>query len=469
MRLAWFTPWPPQPSGIAGRSAELVPHLAARGHAIDVFVDQSRVPGVTRGPDGGPADGTIRVLSAHEFVWRTARGQYDLPVYQVGNSRLHEFLWPYLFRWPGLVVLHDSRIHHARGRAWLRRQRADAYREEFRWNHPGTHPDAAELGVRGYDGGYYLQWPMRRAVLHAARLVATHARGAVDELSADLSGAPVEYIALGEGARDIDPAAARREWTARLGLPPDVVLFGIFGGLTHDKRIGPAIDALAATRAHVPGARLLLAGTPEAGLDPAALAQEVGMTDAVHVTGPLDAADFDAAIAAVDVSLNLRWPSALETSGPWLRALAAGRATVITDLPHLGHVPALDPRTWRRQAPTDDLAADADARAVTVSIDILDEDHSLRLATRRLARDANLRARLGTAARRYWEAEHTMERMVEDYQRALALAVRRPQPSTILAEPFRPDIGEAARALLRGIAPALEEEFDRPPPTSTRR
>ena len=34
-------------------------------------------------------------------------------------------------------------------------------------------------------------------------------------------------------------------------------------------------------------------------------------------------------------ALNLRWPTAREMSGPWLRALAAGRPTVIIDLAHL--------------------------------------------------------------------------------------------------------------------------------------
>ena len=121
MRLAWFTPWPPDASGIAGRSAEIVPLLAARGHGIDVFVDERRVP-VARSGAEAPSPGQVRVQSAHDFVWRAARGQYDLPVYQLGNSRLHEFIWPYLFGWPGLAVLHDARLHHARGRALLLRQ-----------------------------------------------------------------------------------------------------------------------------------------------------------------------------------------------------------------------------------------------------------------------------------------------------------------------------------------------------------
>ncbi|HSG01752.1 MAG TPA: hypothetical protein VLA20_11495, partial [Vicinamibacterales bacterium] len=101
MRLAWFTPWPPQRSGIAGRSAELVPALAARGHAVDVYVHEQRVPVDQSAADDPVSPGSVRVLGAHDFIWRHARHPYDLPVYQVGNSALHDFLWPYLFRWPG--------------------------------------------------------------------------------------------------------------------------------------------------------------------------------------------------------------------------------------------------------------------------------------------------------------------------------------------------------------------------------
>src|SRR5687767_3140242 len=79
VRLAWWSPWPPQRSGIAGRSAELVPLLAARGHAVDVFVDARRVrlPPAT---NDQPAAGSWRVLNAHDFIWRHAKGHYDLPV-----------------------------------------------------------------------------------------------------------------------------------------------------------------------------------------------------------------------------------------------------------------------------------------------------------------------------------------------------------------------------------------------------
>ncbi len=129
--------------GVAGRSAEVVPLLAGRGLGIDVFVDERVVPAAGRASDGPPAPGEVRVQTAHDFPWRHARGQYDLVVYQLGNSSVHDFTWPYMYRWPGLVVLHDTSLHHARAQSLLGRLRLDAYRAEFAWNHPGVRPAAA--------------------------------------------------------------------------------------------------------------------------------------------------------------------------------------------------------------------------------------------------------------------------------------------------------------------------------------
>jgi len=153
----------------------------------------------------------------------------------------------------------------------------------------------------------------------------------------------------------------------------------------------------------------------------------------VAFPGALDDEAFDRAISAADVTLHLRWPSAVETSGPWLRALAAARPTVTLELAHTTHVPALDPRTWQAWQPWDR------ADPVTVALDVLDEDHSLRLAMRRLAVDSELRDRIGRRARTYWEQEHTPAHMVRAYQQALAQAASTPAPvdplPRALAEP----------------------------------
>ena len=125
------------------------------------------------------------------------------------------------------------------------------------------------------------------------------------------------------------------------------MLFGVFGGLTPDKRVPQILDALGAVIPYAPSAHLLLAGAPARHYDVMADVHQRGLSDRVTLTGYLPSeSELTDCIAACDVSLNLRWPTAREMSGPWLRALAAARPTITIDLEHLVDVPSLDPRTW---------------------------------------------------------------------------------------------------------------------------
>jgi glycosyltransferase involved in cell wall biosynthesis len=453
MRLAWLSPWPPQSSGIAGRSAALVARLAAAGHAIDVFVDARAVPAapIDRAASPAPPEpGRTRVLSAHELVWRHARAQYDLPIYQLGNSTQHAYIWPYLFRWPGLAVLHDARLHHARGHALLSRHRTADYRAELAFDQPDTPVAAAELGIAGFDGPYYALWPMTRAVVAASRATAVHTRGGAAALAAASPGARIEYVPLGDGRDDPFADDERRAARAALGFSDEAIVFGAFGGLTADKRIPQILRAFAATRQRMPRARLLLAGAADPAVDIASLADALGVRDAIVLAGVLDDDAFDRAIAAVDVSLNLRWPTAVETSGPWVRAIAAARPTIVISLAHQAHVPSLDPRDWSRSHPALD--------PVTVAIDIVDEDHSLTLAMRRLAMDAELRTSLGRAARAYWQAEHSEARMTDAFVRIMTAAAEIPEPQAALPRHLRPDPSRHVADVLADF-PSISCEF----------
>jgi glycosyltransferase involved in cell wall biosynthesis len=252
--------------------------------------------------------------------------------------------------------------------------------------------------------------------------------------------------------------------TAR-GINQDGVVFGVFGGLTPEKRVPQVLEAFASVLPYAPDAHLLMAGAPAEHYDVAADVQRLGLGERVTITGYLDdERELTACIAACDVALSLRWPTAREVSGPWLRALAAGRATIIMDLEHLADVPSLDPRTWTlnrgadaihppgRRSQRPPLTAGLSSfgatspsaaprvpspgspvpSAVTVAIDVLDEAHSLRLGMRRLASDADLRRTLGAAAREYWRYEHSPERMVADYLDILPRAAAKPVPHPVL-------------------------------------
>lgn len=438
MRLAWFTPFTPVRSGISAYSAELLPFIA-QSHEVDVYVEDAiwshwaeRVAGkppilTKSGPvriDCGP-DGGLTLLRAHDFPPRHLARAYDLVIYQLGNATCHEFMWPYLMRYPGLVVLHDGQLHHARAHALLRRGRKLDYIAEFRDAHPDAPEDLAQFVIGGLQGPVYYMWPLVSAVVRAARTVAVHNPRLADELREAFPEGSIETIRM--GVADVPPVT---EQTARTAGGP--LRFAAFGLVTQEKRIPQALRALAAVSKIAPDARLRLVGGTTDHYDVRAEAAALGVADRVDITGYVADEDLPRYLAEADVCICLRWPTARETSASWLRCLAAGKPTIVTDLTHLVDVPTLDPRTWTLLHARADAASvgqpPAVADAVAASIDILDEDHSLELAMRRLALDAPLRERLGRAARRYWEATATLPLMLDDYTRVLANAAARPAP-----------------------------------------
>src|SRR5579872_3378835 len=173
MRVAWFSPVPPVRSGIAAYSADVLPRLTA-DHHVDVF-DEAR---------------------AHDFVWMARRDPYDLVVYQLGNAPCHDYMWAYLAAYPGLVVLHDARLHQSRARSLLQQRRADDYRREFAFDHPDARRDFAEYAVEGLGGPIYYFWSMLRVVMQTARTIAVHNPRVAEDLRAEYPGVAIEAIRM---------------------------------------------------------------------------------------------------------------------------------------------------------------------------------------------------------------------------------------------------------------------------------
>jgi glycosyltransferase involved in cell wall biosynthesis len=404
MHVAWFSPLPPVRSGIASDNAELLARLDAE-FAIDRFVEGAR------GRPAGP-----RVFDAHDFVWKHQREPYDLVVYQLGNAACHDYMWAYVTAYPGLVVLHDPRLHHARARHLLQRGRANDYRREFEYDHPEA-AGFVEYAVEGLSGSIYYFWSMLRLVVNTARLVAVHNERVAIDLREEFPGTPIAAIRLGKPPLEGGPAA-RARMRAALGVPDAAVLFAVFGKITAEKRIGAILRAFSALVVEGADVHLVLAGDAS---EYPTLTHDIaapGGGSRVHVVGYVADEAIGEYLAAADACLCLRWPTAQETSASWIQCLAAGRATVISDLAHLADVPAIDPRTWTGVA----------REPVAIAIDLLDEDRALVEAMRRLAADAPFREALARAGRAFWAAHHTLDGMVDDYRRLLHQAAARPAP-----------------------------------------
>jgi hypothetical protein len=67
---------------------------------------------------------------------------------------------------------------------------------------------------------------------------------------------------------------------------------------------------------------------------------------------------------------------------------------------------------------------------------------------RRLATDEDLRARLGRGAREYWQREHSVAAMANDYERIARDAASRPDPVVELPPHMRDAGDRQLKALL---------------------
>src|SRR5262245_5464110 len=429
---------PPSRSGIAAYSGEVLPLLVQRGVAADVYVDEN----------------------ADDFVWRHRRNPYDLTVFQLGNAACHDYIWAYLFRYPGLVVLHDAQLHQARALALTKRwiPRRDDYLAEFRANHPDAPPSVGEVVAAGFGGSLYVHWPHIRLVVESARLTLVHKQRLLFALCETYPDARSDAITMGV-ADPIDPpraADAVAGVRARASIPPDALVLAAFGGITPEKRIGPLLTTLSTLAARHPRLHLMLVGAPVDHYDVIADATRWAVTDRVHVTGYVPDADLADYLLAADVCACLRWPTNRETSASWLRCLAAGRPTLVSGLSDLVDVPTLDPRGW---AMLD--TSPAPRSPVAVSIDVVDEPHSLRLALDRLLTDETLRRELGVSARAWWASHHKLSMMADGYLNAMARAATTLPPSVSLPAHLLDDGSAHGRELAAalGVSDRLADVF----------
>ncbi len=372
LELDYVSPLPPVRSGIADYSADLLPHLAERCDLRLVHLPDQPV---------APELADRFALVPPERLGEGVR----LPLYQMGNNHYHIGVYDLASRHPGVLTLHDMVLHHFLIDRTVKDGDFENYRRQLKADH-GWIGEAAALPMRWPGGsGMAAQFalPAHRTLLLGQRGVLTHSAWAAGTLREELPDLAVRTIPMGIplGA-PADPEIGR-DFRRRHGLPDDRPILGCFGFQTPMKRTEVVIRALAAPG--LAGAHLMVAGEVAPILRFEETAAAAGVEDRIHLLGFLPYDEFEAAITACDVCLNLRYPTAGETSASLLRILALGRPAVVSDYAQSAELPA--------------------EGLVKVPVGEGEGPALVELLASLLADRDELR-RMGRAARRYVEREH---------------------------------------------------------------
>lgn len=298
---------PPSRSGIADYSKALADELASRVQ-LDVF---SRAP--------------------EHFD----PGACDIALYQIGNNGCHDFVYEAALRWPGVVVMHESNLHHLIADITIKRGDWDAYIAEVEYN---AGPAALPLArrVRALEvGPDYDGVAMTRRILQTAKGIIVHSQFMIDEMRRAGYSGPMAIIPHGAWIPPSDRMTARE----RLGLDADTPLIGAFGFLKPYKRIAESLRAFRRLVRVQPEARMILVGEPHPEFPVHSLINTLALDAHVRVLGFTPIEEFVEMIGACDVVLNLRWPTVGESSGSLLRSFGLGKAVLVSDVGSFRELP----------------------------------------------------------------------------------------------------------------------------------
>ena len=277
----------------------------------------------------GVADYSARLLRAMRASGRVLGNQSgDVNLYHIGNNALHGEVYDRALAEPGVVVLHDAVLNHF----FLGRFGSAEYVTEFVYNYGPWSEDLARRlwagRARSAADPLYFRYSMLRRIVERSRAVIVH-----NALAARLAGE--------HGAREVHriphlfetpvmpPEHEVIRLRERLGVRPSDILFGVFGHLRETKRIPAVLRAFAGARRTHPDMKLLIAGDFASRDLPLSLGEAL-TSEGVIRAGHLSEREFLLHAAAIDVCVNLRWPSAGETSGISVRLMGMGKCLVIT-------------------------------------------------------------------------------------------------------------------------------------------
>ncbi len=333
-RLAFVTPLPPQPGGVADYSSRLLGELGRiDGLMVDAYVDGPPHHRAAMLDTDAPDGITSHPLAALERI-EAFEGCYDSVVFSIGNSEFHTgALDAVLRRRAGTVLAHDVRL-------------TNLYRFAA-WQHPAATPGGFQetlhrmysdrlpevLGVDGHlsaeDADRWGVFMARDVIARSDRYLATSTFAAelarLDARADDRSRVGVLPFGVGSAPVSDPTPAARRHG------PAIVASFGVVNALKQGVLV---VDAFvdARRRCGLLDARLVFVG-PASATDADAIrgrAAELGVASSVELTGEVDATTYRTWLDRAWVAVQLRSVTNGESSAAIGDCLAAGVPTIAT-------------------------------------------------------------------------------------------------------------------------------------------
>ncbi len=432
MKLAYFSPLNPQPSGISDYSEELLPYLATHAE-IDLFVDGFR-------PSNPNITAQFRCFDYHRNPSALDRLQdYDAVIYHMGNDhRYHAGIFDTMQKHPGVVVFHDFALQDFfLGLARVRGE-VELYLAEVAACHGQSERIRAEEHLqRGSvppQVAAPLSFPLNCRAASGAEGIIVHSQWSRSRFERLAPGVPLARIPMPVAGTRADSAGKTRSPIKDDNGQSRGVSIASFGLLTPDKGIELTLRVLSRLRDEY-DFHYTLVGADNSYFDVRAILRDCGMSDRVTITGQVTLVEFERYISKTDIAVNLRQRTVGETSASLYRIMAASVPAIVSNVGAFAELP-------------NDAVVKIDHNRYT--------DALLQAYLRKLIEDKQFRLRIGANARRHVLTEHDGKESAACYiafiSEVIANRSRKQLLNKVSEELSLLGIGPKDEALLRGLA-----------------
>ncbi|WP_315786948.1 glycosyltransferase [Fischerella sp. JS2] len=333
-KIAYVSPWPPQRSGIANYSYEIVRYLKEYAD-ITLYVDNEQECRTD----------TLELPLKNISALPKDVDKYDCIVYHIGNNtKFHQEIYRMAWQYPGIVVLHELNIHPFLADAFLNTKDeylyADALREGY-----------GEQGASSYDDVKFKRinpniwtFPLSHALVKRSIATIVHSQWVKEQLQEIKNIFVIPHGSVYKTVFNIeDDVIALKK---RFGISEKNFLISTFGFVNVLKRIPTILEAIKILIDLGYPIQLFIGGEL---LEPSLRIEEkietLGISNNVIISGYLSDEDFDHCIKMSDIILNLRYPSLGESSGVLMKAFSYGKACIVSDYQQFSELP--DSICWK--------------------------------------------------------------------------------------------------------------------------
>lgn len=334
MKLNWFSPLLPASTDIAHYTKRVLPALSKRAEVV-LWTDREDW-------DSSIEEfAQVRRYKPERVDWAELN-RACMNIYQIGNNPLfHGSIWQVARKSPGIVVLHDFRLHHFFDglyrvewrdlRGYLQEMQSYYGEEGRRDAEQCFRSDARNIDEMAE------RYPLTQLALRGALGCVVHTRAAFEELK-DESNCPMVYAPLPFEARSREKVKPRLVDDEKRAIEPPFRLI-IFGYLGRNRRLDAVLKALAEFPEREKF-RLSIYGQL---LDNKSLRgpiRALGLKRLVSVHGFVPEEELETALSRSHLAINLRYPTMGEASGSQLRIWSHALPSLVSQVGWYETLPA---------------------------------------------------------------------------------------------------------------------------------